>query len=36
MRKPNYLRFRKFLKISKEILTVVLLILTIVLKLKGL
>ncbi len=36
MRKPTYLRFRKLLKITKEILAIVLLILVIALKLKAL
>jgi len=36
MRKPKYLRYRRVLKLAKALLIIVLLILTIVLKLKSL
>jgi hypothetical protein len=36
MRKTSYLRYRRILKITKAVLTIILLVLAIVLKLKSL
>lgn len=35
MRKPNYLRYRRVLKVTKEILVIILLLVAIILKIRG-